>query len=543
MGSERELSRLRELVELQARHNAVLRRAVERNLEFRDLVRIAPELGPPKRYRRTRPLAHSPATGWSPERPASALRPSPGWENLSLADKPCKVIAYVAFGFERAELERIVEMVSREQRRLQNFVPLFVTDSLHFDLFRLRGYVVEHIPQGDPLNHGPGLGLALRRRMQTIVEKWGVGAVVQFGARGLPEDTQHSGPSIVFYPDYTPYNSYQTSFYAACPPGYSAQPGTIEAAIRRLSDGRATIFHLHWEDHVFRSAWPDADAERELCQSFLKALRYFIDAGGIFVWTVHNLQPHDKFHADIHRDFQGELLALAHRVHVHSRSTLLELQSRSRADIRSKVDIIAHGNYCGLKRMKRARRDGGLELLFFGQVRPYKGLEELLRALDVLVGEGERLRLTIAGPHHVRLDLSQLGPETAERLTIMDRTVEESEIPALFAAADFAVAPYRAVTTPGSLILSLSLGVPVIAPALPSVTEVLEGAPVGLLYDPEGPGGLEEALRRACAMAPDQRAALKRNALAKARDWDWSTLTDQIGGFFAAATSLASVGR
>ena len=53
MGSERELSRLRELVELQARHNAVLRRAVERNLEFRDVVRIAPELGPPKRYRRT----------------------------------------------------------------------------------------------------------------------------------------------------------------------------------------------------------------------------------------------------------------------------------------------------------------------------------------------------------------------------------------------------------------------------------------------------------------------------------------------------------
>lgn len=543
MGSERELSKLRELVELQARHNAVLRRAVERNLGFRDVVRIAPELAAPKRYRRTRPLTQTPCTGWSGEQTAPPLRPSPGWENLSLADKPCKVIAYLAFGFERAELERIVEMVSREQRRLQNFVPLFITDSLQFDLFRLRGYVVEHIPAGDPLNYGPGLGLALRRRMQTIVEKWGVGAVVQFGPRGLPEDSQQSGTLIVFYPDYTPYNSYQTCFYRACPPGYSAQPGTIEAAIRRLGDGRPTIFHLHWEDHVFRGAWPDATAERELCHSFLKALRYFIEGGGIFVWTVHNLQPHDKFHADVHREFQSELLALAHRVHVHSRSTLAELQSRSRADIRGKVDIIPHGNYCGLKRGKRARRDGPLELLFFGQVRPYKGVEELTRKVDALVAEGERLRLTVAGPHHGRLDLTHLRPETIERLTIVDRAIEETEIPGFYAAADFAVAPYRAVTTPGSLILALSLGVPVIAPALPSITELLEEAPVGILYDAEDSDGLQDALRRACAMTPDQRAALKRNALAKARDWDWSSLTDQIGGFFVAATSLASVGR
>ena len=57
---------------------------------------------------------------------------------------------------------------------------------------------------------------------------------------------------------------------------------------------------------------------------------------------------------------------------------------------------------------------------------------------------------------------------------MLDRSVEESEIPALYAAADFAVAPYRAVTTPGSLILALSLGVPVIAPALPPVLELLK---------------------------------------------------------------------
>lgn len=541
MGSERELSRLRELVELQARHNAVLRRAVERNVDFPDMVRIAPAFAPPRRYRRSRPLVAAPRTGWSEQTPQAPLRPSPGWEHLSLADKPCKVIGYLVFGFEPAELERILDMVSREQRRLQNFVPLFITDSLHFELFRVRGYVAEHIPAHDPLNYGAGLGLALRRRMQTILQKWGVNAVVQFGPHGLPAESEEGGTLIIYYPNYTAYNSYQTSFYRACPPGYTAQPGTIDTAIRRLGDGRTTIFHLHWEDHVFRSAWPDAAAERELCQSFLNALRYFIDGGGVFVWTAHNLQPHDKFHDNLHQDFQSELLALAHRVHVHSRSTLTELQARSRADIRGKVDVIAHGNYCRLKRLNRARQRGRLELLFLGQVRPYKGVEDLLRAFDAL--EGENVHLTIAGLQHGKLDLAGLRPESVERVTIVDRAIEESEIPGFFAAADFAVAPYRAVTTPGSLILALSLGVPVIAPTLPAIRELLGQAQVGLLYDPAEPSALEEALRRAAAIPADQLAALRRTALAKAREWDWSSLKESIGGCFAAAKSLASVGR
>jgi glycosyltransferase involved in cell wall biosynthesis len=457
-----------------------------------------------------------------------------------LADKPCKVIAYLVFGFERAELEQILEMISREQRRAQDFVPLFITDSLQFDLFRIRGYVVEHIPAKDLLNYGAARAAAQRRRMQMILRKWGVDAVVQFGPRGLPAELDQQQALIVYYPNYMPYNSYQASFYRICPAGFSAQPGSIETAINRLGDGRTTIFHLHWEDHVFRSAWPDVSGQRALCQSFLKALRYFIGGGGVFVWTIHNLQPHDKFHSDLHQEFQAELLALAHRVHVHSKAVLDELQARSGMDIRAKVDVIPHGNYCDLKPVRRTRRNSRLDFLFLGQVRPYKGVEELVRAFDTL--NGERVHLTIAGKHHVKLDLTGLRRETTERLTIVDRPIEEEELPAFYAAADFAVTPYRKVTTPGSLILALSLGVPVIAPALPPIAELLDRAAVGLLYDPDDPRALEESLRHAATMPRDQLTVLRRNARAKAQEWDWSSLKNEIGAFFTAATSLASVG-
>jgi glycosyltransferase involved in cell wall biosynthesis len=98
------------------------------------------------------------------------------------------------------------------------------------------------------------------------------------------------------------------------------------------------------------------------------------------------------------------------------------------------------------------------------------------------------------------------------------------------------------VTTPGSLILALSLGVPVIAPALPPISELLDRAPVGLLYDPDEPRALEETLRHAANIPRDQLVALRRNARAKAQEWDWSSLKNEIAAFFTAATSLASVG-
>jgi len=81
--------------------------------------------------------------------------------------------------------------------------------------------------------------------------------------------------------------------------------------------------------------------------------------------------------------------------------------------------------------------------------------------------------------------------------------------------------------------------VPVIAPSLPSISELLNRAPVGLLYDPADPEALEETLRQAANIRREELACFRRNALAKARDWDWSSLRKEIGAFFAAAISLA----
>src|SRR5439155_1625926 len=85
-------------------------------------------------------------------------------------------------------------------------------------------------------------------------------------------------------------------------------------------------------------------------------------------------------------------------------------------------------------------------LLFFGIVRPYKGLDVLLRAL---AGAPAHVTLTVAGEFwgdSTEMDnlIAELG--LADRVILRPGYVPADQIPALFCAADAQVMPYREAT-------------------------------------------------------------------------------------------------
>ena len=101
-------------------------------------------------------------------------------------------------------------------------------------------------------------------------------------------------------------------------------------------------------------------------------------------------------------------------------------------------------------------------LLFFGIVRPYKGLDVLLRAL---ARGPDYLTLTVAGEFwggtgETEKLMAELG--IADRVRLRPGYVQASEIPALFAAADALVLPYREATASQNALLAFAHGVPVI---------------------------------------------------------------------------------
>ncbi len=135
-------------------------------------------------------------------------------------------------------------------------------------------------------------------------------------------------------------------------------------------------------------------------------------------------------------------------------------------------------------------------LLFFGLVRPYKGLDVLLRALAR--GPAD-VRLTVAGEfwgdaaQTTRL-IADLG--LTDRVDVRAGYVDAAEVPGLFAAADALVLPYRAGTASQNVDLAHLYGLPVIATTVGTLATAVRDGVDGLLVPPDDVDALAAALRR-----------------------------------------------
>ncbi|WP_242648626.1 glycosyltransferase [Cognatishimia maritima] len=133
----------------------------------------------------------------------------------------------------------------------------------------------------------------------------------------------------------------------------------------------------------------------------------------------------------------------------------------------------------------RLTREQNIELLFFGIIRPYKGLDLLLKAI---AKSGRRdLRLTIAGQFWQN---EKDTTELIDRLGISDlvelrsRFIDDREAAALFQRADAVVLPYRSVTGSGVVATAFHYGRAVIATRLPGFAEIVKDGETGWLFSP-----------------------------------------------------------
>jgi glycosyltransferase involved in cell wall biosynthesis len=110
-------------------------------------------------------------------------------------------------------------------------------------------------------------------------------------------------------------------------------------------------------------------------------------------------------------------------------------------------------------------------ILFFGLLRPYKGIDTLLEAFRRIEGA----ELWIVGNPRMELGrLRQLAAEAPGRVRFLTRFVEDAEIPAMMRRADVVVLPYRDVEHSGVLYAALAFGKPLVLSAVGGFPEVAE---------------------------------------------------------------------
>lgn len=277
---------------------------------------------------------------------------------------------------------------------------------------------------------------------------------------------------------------------------------TLLAALIRGEIGDAV--HVHWQHPLLLGRSRIGSCLKSVV--FVAQLLMLRGLGVRLVWTVHNLTNHEKRFVRWEVFFSRILARVVHSVVVHcNRARELTEDTFGLRDT-GHVTVIPHGHFLDLARRRLDRHAARTKLdlpqhafifLFFGLIRPYKGLGELLHAFEKL--DDVDAILMVAGEcrdEEVLGDLSRLS--TSQRVRTRLGFLPQAEVGLFMAAADVVVYPYRDILTSGGIITAMSWGKPVIAPDLGCIPETLPASP--LLYENDTRDGLFNALQAALDM-------------------------------------------
>ncbi|GII82721.1 glycosyl transferase family 1 [Sphaerisporangium siamense] len=230
------------------------------------------------------------------------------------------------------------------------------------------------------------------------------------------------------------------------------------------------------------------------------------------VALCHNVLPHERKPYDV--PLVRTLLRRVDRVLAHSE----EQAALARELAPAPVAVAALPPHLPSRASGDAAGGVTRRLLFFGIVRPYKGLDLLLRALARVPG----VSLTVAGEFWGGLDgtralIAELG--LGDRVELRPGYVPADEVPALFAGADALVMPYRSATASQNVWLAHEHGLPAIVTDVgPLAAHVADGVD-GLVGVPGSVDALAEAVTRFYAPGEPERLRANVKAVDPAPYW------------------------
>lgn len=248
--------------------------------------------------------------------------------------------------------------------------------------------------------------------------------------------------------------------------------------------------------------------------------------------VVHNVVPHEKHVGD---DRLG-------RYFLEKCDAYLTLSDAVAEDLRemgmtAPSETVAHPVYQhfgeAIPRDEARRRlgvPGDAELLlFFGFVRPYKGLRTLLEAMRGIAAERPNVRLIVAGEFYEdeasyrdMIDDLELGATVDVRADY----IPESEVRTYFSAANLVVQPYESATQSGVVQTAYNFDRPVVVTDVGGLAEVVPDDQAGYVVPAKDPAALAEAVVRYFAEAKED--AFVDGVKREKERYTWTRLLDVL---------------
>lgn len=213
------------------------------------------------------------------------------------------------------------------------------------------------------------------------------------------------------------------------------------------------------------------------------------------LFICHNVFPHERFPLD--RFLTRSTLKRGDYFILHSAKEADELKTII-PDAKYRINM--HPTYSEFKRVEEESGavpvDQSSVILFFGFVRPYKGLKVLIKAMASIP---EIVHLNIVGDFAgARGDYEHMIAELhlTDRISIRDGYVPDREVGEYFERCDAVVLPYLDATQSGIAQIAFGFEKPVIATAVGGLPEVVTDGETGVLCEPGNPEELSKAIQR-----------------------------------------------
>ena len=208
------------------------------------------------------------------------------------------------------------------------------------------------------------------------------------------------------------------------------------------------------------------------------------------------------------------LMRLAHGFAVHSQFDRDLALKHWRLGSSRPIEVLPHGphdHYQETGPQSDSLREapaGTCNLLFFGVIRPYKGLEHLVEAFEAIPdSEIDQYWLTVVGETWegwtLPAEMIERSPRR-NRITFVNRYLTDEELDGYLRGADAVVLPYLRSSLSGPLHVAMGYGLPIVMTDVGGNAEAALGYGGIVLVPPAAPAALSEALRRVPALVGGQ---------------------------------------
>jgi len=301
------------------------------------------------------------------------------------------------------------------------------------------------------------------------------------------------------------------------------RPFRVERRLFKFIDKKKQWSQLHWAADRFcrsliNSLRRNRFAVREhfdvvhfqgvgtplLDQFFLKPLIRHLPV----VLTVHDVKPHyERFVSKA--SFIKRSLQIPHRSIVHYENGKRQLVDHWGL-CADHIDVIPHG----IMRLQNppdpteARKklnlpSGRQIILFFGAIRPNKGLDIFLKALEIIKSRNRRVLLVIAGGLLGRFNFESYSDmirkyDLSEHVQTFIHFIPEEDVDYFFAASNLVVLPYlKFEAQSGVLLRAYAHKKPVVVSDIGAMGELVSSDKVGLVVESGAVEPLAEAVTNA----------------------------------------------